>query len=37
MTQTGIKLDRGPVAQDHSNLVWSVEHFQTVAQLTTEF
>ena len=27
---TGIKLNRGPVAKNHSNLDWSHEHFQTI-------
>jgi len=33
---TGIKLDRGPVAQVYANLAWHSENFQTVAQLATE-
>ena len=31
----GIKLNKGPVAQDHENMAWVHEHIQTVAQLAT--
>jgi hypothetical protein len=32
---TGTKLNSGQVAQDPSNFIWTLENFQTVAQLAT--
>ena len=34
--ELGKNLNRGPVAQDHSNLDWALENVQTIAQVATE-